>query len=160
MGSTTDLDMLSPCTSGQKLSTCEKRPKMTPTTLQHRITKIGTYIYTDTLINPNHTRDDVTDFFRLAVIEVQRTVENALYDGFATIYLVDRSRWNHQISKAHPCRHALLFALDMTSLTTSGRKLQRKNKRKCRLQRPWVDFQWRCILPPHQLVGFLFRELL
>ena len=30
------------------------------------------------------------------------------------------------------------------------------NSRKCRLRRLWVEFWWRGVLPPHQLVGFLF----
>ena len=31
-----------------------------------------------------------------------------------------------------------------------------KNSRKGRLRWLWVEFQWRAILPPHKLVGFLF----
>ena len=38
----------------------------------------------------NYTGHDVTDYFRLAVIEVQRTVENAACDGFAVVYLDNR----------------------------------------------------------------------
>ena len=38
----------------------------------------------------NHTGYDVTDYVRLEVIEVQITVENAAYDGFAAVYLVNR----------------------------------------------------------------------
>ena len=43
--------------------------------LQPRITNIGTYIYTDALMS--RTGYDVTDYYWLAVIEVQKTVENA-----------------------------------------------------------------------------------
>ena len=43
--------------------------------------QIGTYIYTDILIN--HSGYGVTDYLRLADIEVQKTVENAASDGFA-----------------------------------------------------------------------------
>ena len=42
---------------------------------------------TDILIN--HTGYDVTDHFRMAVIEVQKTVENVALDGF---------RWNLSIT--------------------------------------------------------------
>ena len=38
----------------------------------------------------DHAGYDVTDCFRLAVIEIQKTVENAAYDGFAAVYLVNR----------------------------------------------------------------------
>ena len=38
----------------------------------------------------NHTGYDVADYFRLAVIEVHETVENATSDGFAAVYLVNR----------------------------------------------------------------------
>ena len=37
-----------------------------------------------------HTGYDVTDYFRLAVIEVPKTVENAAPDGFAAVCLVNR----------------------------------------------------------------------
>ena len=43
---------------------------MTPPTVQPRITKISTYIHTDIPIN--HTGYGVSDYFRLAVIEVQK----------------------------------------------------------------------------------------
>ena len=33
----------------------------------------------------NHTGYDVTDYFRSAVIEVKKTVENAASDGFALV---------------------------------------------------------------------------
>ena len=59
------------CISGRKLSTFEKSPKMTPPTASvTRITKIGTHIRADILTN--HIGYDVTDYFRLAVIEVQK----------------------------------------------------------------------------------------
>ena len=35
----------------------------------------------------NHTGYDVTDYFRLSVIEVQRSVKNSTTDGFVVIYL-------------------------------------------------------------------------
>ena len=38
----------------------------------------------------SHTGYDVTMYFWLAVIEVQKTVENAAFDGFAVVYLVNR----------------------------------------------------------------------
>ena len=38
----------------------------------------------------SHTVYAVTDYFRLAVIEGQKTVENAAPDGFAAVYLVNR----------------------------------------------------------------------
>ena len=38
----------------------------------------------------NHTGYDVTDHLWLAVIEVQKTVENAPSDGFAGVYLEKR----------------------------------------------------------------------
>ena len=44
---------------------------------------IGTYIYTNVL--NSHTGYNVTDYFRLAVIKVHKTVENVASDGF---------RWN------------------------------------------------------------------
>ena len=49
---------------------------------------------------------------------------------------------------------------NMTSLTTSGRKRERQNSRKCRLRRLWAEFQCCGVLPPHQLVGFLFLNML
>ena len=51
-----------------------KWPKITPP-----IT-IGTYIHTDVL--NSHIGYDVTDYFRLAVMEVQITVGNAASDNF------------------------------------------------------------------------------
>ena len=47
----------------EKLSTFEKRSKMTLRRLQPRITQIDTYIHTDILIK--HTGYDVTDYFHL-----------------------------------------------------------------------------------------------
>ena len=55
----------------------------------------------------NHTGYDFTDYFLLAVIEVQKTVENAKYDGSAAVYLVNRLSQNHQILQTHPCRPAM-----------------------------------------------------
>ena len=52
----------------------------------------------------NDTRYDVTDYFRLAVIELKKTIENAASDDFAAVYLVNRLSWNHKILQAHACR--------------------------------------------------------
>ena len=38
----------------------------------------------------NHTGYDATDYFRLEVIDVQTTVENAVSDGFAIVYIEKR----------------------------------------------------------------------
>ena len=37
-----------------------------------------------------HTGYDVNDYFRLAVIEVLKTVENAEFDGLAAVYRENR----------------------------------------------------------------------
>ena len=41
------------------------------------------------LAHTYHTGYDVTDYFWLAVIEVQKAVEDAAYDGFAAVFLVN-----------------------------------------------------------------------
>ena len=38
----------------------------------------------------SHTGYDVTDYFRVAVIEVKKKVENATSDGFTVVYLENR----------------------------------------------------------------------
>ena len=47
-----------------------------------------TYIHTDILIS--HSGYNVTDNFRLAVIEVQKTCENAASDFLAAAYIANR----------------------------------------------------------------------
>ena len=37
----------------------------------------------------NHTGYDITDYFRLADMEVQKMVVNAAYNDFADVYLVN-----------------------------------------------------------------------
>ena len=87
VGSTVTPDMKSLYISGRNLSTFEKG-QWRLRRRQPRINKIGTYIRTDILIS--RTGFDVSDYFQLAVIEVQKTCENAKFDGFADVYLVNR----------------------------------------------------------------------